>query len=79
LRKTAKEIKTDENIPLTQQGLTQYAGMGRKSANVIVSQMNAPAEGVIVDIHTLRVAPRLGIAQGTNEELEHSWNVAYLP
>jgi endonuclease III len=68
LTKTAKEIKTDRNIPLTQEGLTQYPGIGRKSANVIMSQTNAPAEGVIVDIHTLRVAPRLGIARGTNAE-----------
>ncbi len=68
LTKTAKEIKDDKNIPLTQEGLTQYSGIGRKSANVIMSQMNAPAEGVIVDLHTLRVAPRLGIAKGTNPE-----------
>ena len=68
LTKTAKEIKEDKNIPLTQEGLTQYSGIGRKSANVIMSQMGVPAEGVIVDLHTLRVAPRLGIAQGTNPE-----------
>ena len=68
LTKTAREIKDDRNIPLTQEGLTQYSGIGRKSANVILSQVNAPAEGVIVDLHTLRVAPRLGIAQGTNAE-----------
>ena len=68
LTKAAKEIKEDRNIPLTQKGLTQFTGIGRKSANVIMSQMNAPAEGVIVDLHTLRVAPRLGIAQGTNPE-----------
>ncbi|MFA5833268.1 MAG: endonuclease III [Bacteroidota bacterium] len=68
ITKTAKEIKDDKNIPLTQEGLTQYSGIGRKSANVIMSQMDAPAEGVIVDLHTLRVAPRLGIAQGTNPE-----------
>lgn len=68
LTKTAKEIKDDKNIPLTQDGLTQYSGIGRKSANVIMSQMGVPAEGVIVDLHTLRVAPRLGIAQGTNPE-----------
>jgi len=68
LTKAAKEIKDDRNIPLTQEGLTQFSGIGRKSANVIMSQMNVPPEGVIVDLHTLRVAPRLGIAQGTNPE-----------
>jgi endonuclease-3 len=68
LVKTAREIKEDKNIPLTMEGLTKFSGIGRKSANVIMSQMNAPAEGVIVDLHTLRVAPRLGIAFGTNPE-----------
>ena len=68
LTKTAQSIKTDDSIPLTQDGLTQYPGIGRKTANVIMSQMGVPAEGVIVDLHTLRVSPRLGIAKGTNPE-----------
>jgi len=68
LTNTARAIKVDENIPLTLESLTQFPGIGRKSANVILSQMNAAAEGVIVDLHTLRVAPRLGIALGTNPE-----------
>ena len=79
LTKTAKEIKDDKNIPLTQEGLTQYSGIGRKSANVIMSQMNAPAEGVIVDLHTLRVAPRLGIAVGTNPEKIEKQLMAKVP
>jgi endonuclease-3 len=79
LTKTAQEIKDDRNIPLTQEGLTQYPGIGRKSANVIMSQMNAPPEGVIVDLHTLRVAPRLGIAQGTNPEKIEKQLMAKVP
>src|SRR3954469_22128272 len=68
LTETAKRIGSDGKIPQTLEELTQYSGIGRKSANVILSQMNAPAEGVIVDLHTLRVAPRLGIANGTNPQ-----------
>jgi endonuclease-3 len=68
LTETAKRIRYDRNIPQTLDELIRYPGIGRKSANVIMSQMNVPAEGVIVDIHTLRVAPRLGIANGTNPE-----------
>jgi endonuclease-3 len=68
LVETAKRIRNDSNIPRTLEELIQYSGIGRKSANVIMSQMNVPAEGVIVDIHTVRVAPRLGIANGTNPE-----------
>lgn len=64
----AKEVKTDNNIPLTIETLTHFKGIGRKSANVIMTEMGVPMEGVIVDLHTLRVSPRLGIAKGTNPE-----------
>ena len=37
---------------------------GRKSANVIMRESGAKAEGIIVDLHVVRVAPRLGIAEG---------------
>lgn len=60
----AKELKKDSNIPLTQKGLTDLSGIGRKSANVIMRYAKAPAEGVVVDLHVVRVAPRLGIATG---------------
>lgn len=61
----AKKIKKDKNIPLTLDELTTLPGIGRKSANVIKRESGAPAEGIIVDLHVLRVAPRLGIATGT--------------
>lgn len=60
----AKELKEDGNIPQNLKQLTDLSGIGRKSANVILRYAKAPAEGVIVDIHVLRVAPRLGIATG---------------
>lgn len=43
--------------------LTALDGIGRKSANVIRREMKEPAEGIIVDLHVLRVIPRLGISQ----------------
>ena len=60
----AKDLKNDNNIPLNEKGLTDLTGIGRKSANVIMRYAKAPAEGVVVDIHVVRVAPRLGIATG---------------
>lgn len=67
----AKRLQDEENIPRTVEGLTQLPGIGRKSANVIMSELQLPMEGVIVDLHVLRVAPRLGIARaGTPEEIE---------
>ena len=60
----AREVRQDNNIPLSLEQLTRLPGIGRKSANVILRYAKAPAEGVIVDIHVLRVAHRLGIATG---------------
>jgi len=60
----AAAIKKDSNIPLSMEALVKLPGIGRKSANVILREAGAPAEGIIVDLHVLRVAPRLGIAEG---------------
>src|SRR6478672_7252594 len=66
LTELSQSIKKDKNIPLTLDELTALPGIGRKSANVIKREAGAPAEGVIVDLHVVRVAPRLGIALGTD-------------
>lgn len=62
----ANIVKEDKNIPLTMEALTLLPGIGRKSANVIMREAKINAEGVIVDLHVVRVAPRLGIATGTD-------------
>jgi endonuclease-3 len=62
----AEKIKTDKSIPLTLEELTELPGIGRKSANVILREAGRKPEGVIVDLHVVRVAPRLGIATGTD-------------
>jgi len=64
LLQIAQQLKTDENIPLTMDGLVKLKGIGRKSANVIMREAGMKAEGIIVDLHVVRVAPRLGIATG---------------
>lgn len=66
LLKLAQIVKSDKNIPLTMEELTKLPGIGRKSANVIMRGAGVKAEGVIVDLHVVRVAPRLGIASGTD-------------
>lgn len=66
LLKLASEIKTDKNIPSTMDELTALPGIGRKSANVIMREAGLKAEGIIVDLHVVRVAPRLGIATGSD-------------
>jgi len=62
----ASQIKDDKNIPTTLNELTELPGIGRKSANVILRESGLKAEGIIVDLHVVRVAPRLGIAKGAD-------------
>jgi endonuclease III len=66
LLELASTVKEDKNIPSTMVGLTALPGIGRKSANVIMREMGEKAEGIVVDLHVVRVAPRLGIAMGTD-------------
>lgn len=66
LLQLAQTVKDDKHIPLTMEELTALPGIGRKSANVIMRGAGVKAEGVIVDLHVVRVAPRIGIASGTD-------------
>lgn len=59
----AASVLKEGRISLSMADLTALPGIGRKSANVIRREMQQPAEGIIVDLHVLRVAPRLGISQ----------------
>lgn len=61
LLEIAKTLKSADNIPTTLPELTALKGIGRKSANVIMREMKAPAEGIIADLHVIRVAPRIGL------------------
>ena len=67
LLEIAQTLKNDENIPLTMQKLTALKGIGRKSSNVIMHEMKVPAEGIIADLHVIRVAPRIGLAQPSKD------------
>ncbi|MEG0849183.1 MAG: endonuclease III [Flavobacterium sp.] len=67
LLEIAKTIQEDNNIPLTMSGLTALKGIGRKSANVILRETNKPAEGIIADLHVIRVAPRIGIIKESKD------------
>lgn len=67
LLEIAKTIENDKDIPLTLNGLTALKGLGRKSANVILRETGQPAEGIITDLHVIRVAPRLGIVKESKD------------
>lgn len=57
----AQILKSDKNIPTSLNDLIDLKGIGRKSANVIMREMKVPAEGIIADLHVIRVAPRIGL------------------
>ena len=67
LLEIAKTVQNDKDIPLTMNGLTALKGLGRKSANVILRETHQPAEGIITDLHVIRVAPRIGIVQESKD------------
>lgn len=64
----AKRIKEETSLPLTIEALTELPGIGRKTANVILREAGAPAQGIFIDLHVARVVPRLGITPETNPE-----------
>ena len=79
LMEMAQTIKDDKNIPSTLDELTALKGIGRKSANVILREWGKSAEGVVVDLHVVRVAPRLGVATGTDANKIEKQLMAVLP
>ncbi len=70
LLEIAQIVKKDENIPLTMDGLVALKGIGRKSANVIMREAKVPAEGIIADLHVIRVAPRIGLIKETKDGIK---------
>jgi len=79
LQDIAETVKDDKNIPTTMKELVALKGVGRKSANVIIREAGKKAEGILVDLHVLRVAPRLGIAKGKDATKVEKELMAALP
>ncbi|WP_337965828.1 endonuclease III [uncultured Flavobacterium sp.] len=70
LLEIAKTIQNDKDIPLNMKDLTALKGIGRKSANVILRETHKPAEGIIADLHVIRVAPRIGIIKEVKDGIK---------
>ena len=66
----AKTVKEDKNIPTNLDNLIVLKGIGRKSANVILRETNQKAEGIIADLHVIRVAPRIGLTDDSKDGLK---------
>lgn len=58
-------------VPRTMADLLEFPGVKRKSANVVLCCAYDVSEGIIVDAHVERIAPRIGLTPaGTPEAIE---------
>jgi endonuclease III len=55
-------------VPQTMDALTALAGVGRKTANVVLGNAFAINVGVVVDTHVQRLSQRLGLTKQTTPE-----------
>ena len=61
----------DGEIPRDLDELTALAGVGRKTANVVLGTAFGIAKGIVVDTHVKRLARRLGLtSKNTPEQIE---------
>jgi endonuclease-3 len=58
--------KHNGKVPQTMEELVSLAGIGRKTANVVLSQLFSRNEGIVVDTHVGRLAVRLGLVSTKN-------------
>lgn len=67
----AKDLteKHHGEMPKTVEEMTQLAGVGRKTANVVLGNAFNIASGVVVDTHVRRLSNRLGFVKHQNPEI----------
>ncbi len=58
----------DGSVPDRMDALVELAGIGRKTANVILGTAFGKASGVVVDTHVGRLSRRLGLSEQKNPE-----------
>jgi len=63
---TALVEKFGGEVPRSMGELHALAGVGRKTANVVLGNAFGINEGVVVDTHVTRLSNRLGLAKGTD-------------
>ena len=58
----------DGEVPDTMSELTDLAGVGRKTANVVLQHGHDVVEGIVVDTHVQRLTRRLGMTEAERPE-----------
>lgn len=68
IKKCAGQLLLDHNglVPETMEELTALAGVGRKTANVILWNLHGKTLGFVVDTHVGRITKRVGLTKQNN-------------
>ena len=70
LKEVSRKIVEDFdcNVPATMNELTSLPGVGRKTANIVLSAGFSKIEGIAVDTHVKRLSKRIGLSKETIPE-----------
>ncbi|MCY4731511.1 endonuclease III [Natronomonas gomsonensis] len=70
IRSACEDIveKHGGEVPDTMSALTDLAGVGRKTANVVLQHGHDLTEGIVVDTHVQRISRRLGLTDEQSPE-----------
>jgi endonuclease III len=70
LRSMAQDLvdKFGGKVPASMEELTSLAGVGRKTANVVLGNAFGINEGIVVDTHVRRLAQRLGLTRNEDPD-----------
>lgn len=85
IKKCAEQVLRNFNckVPSNMEDLLTLAGVGRKSANVILLEVFGVTEGIAVDTHCRRISNRIGLSQENDpskieQELLSQFDHSYL-
>jgi len=62
--------KHSGEVPKNMQDLDDLPGVARKTANVVLGNAYKINEGVVVDTHVMRLAPKLGLTENDNDPVK---------
>lgn len=68
-----------DKIPDTMEELVKLAGVGRKTANVVLGEIWNIREGIVVDTHVKRLSNLIGFVRSDNPEIIERELVKFIP
>lgn len=68
IKKCSQQILENHNgqVPMNMDELINLAGVGRKTANVVMGDILKKPEGIVVDTHVKRLSNRIGFVKNAN-------------